>query len=126
MRRGDGEVDHRLHLRVGDELGDRESPASGDLGGDGGRPVGVEVGDRDDAHAVQTREGVEVLPGDDSQPDYADSVRLAHSRPLSMMVRTLSSWRTSRLCPGVATKMRPLPHSRVHTAGEVTGRCHGW
>jgi hypothetical protein len=41
------------------------------------------------------------------------------------MARTLASSRTPTRSPGVLTKIRPRPHCRVQTAGEVTGRCHG-
>ena len=96
--------------------------AAGRLLGTGG----VEVGDRGDADAGDAGEGGEVLTRDDPEPDDAYAVRAAHSIPLSTMVRTFGSARTSGECPGVATKMRPSPQWRVHTAGDVTGRCHGW
>ena len=51
--------------------------------------------------------------------------RLAQSRPRSISVRTFRSPRTPTSWPGVATKIRPFPHRRVQTAGEVTGRCQG-
>src|SRR5690606_26303861 len=105
---------------------DRQRAASVESLGHGNGAGQVQVGGRGDSHAGVVAERLEVLRGDDSESDYSDTVRLAHSIPLSMIVRTLSSRSTSGLCPGVATKMRPAPHSRVQTAGEVIGRCHGW
>ena len=41
-----------------------------------------------------------------------------------MMRRTDGSWTISIRWPGVETTMRPSPHCRVQTAGNVTGRLH--
>ncbi len=130
MRGGDRQVEHDVDLGVGDELVDGEG-ADALLGGDGGRPCGVEVRDGDEPHGrvLPRREPLEraqVRAGDRPDAHDADPQRLAHRMPLSMMVRTFGSFTTSRLCPGVDTKTRPSPHWRVHTAGQVTGRCHGW
>src|SRR5690606_26032567 len=111
---------------ISNELVDGQRAASVVLIRDGLRPGDVEVGGGDDAHIGVIPERLQVLRRDDAESDYSDTVRLAHSIPLSMMVRTLVSRRTGRLCPGVATKTRPSPHCRVQTAGDVTGRCHGW
>src|SRR5690606_22756412 len=126
VRGRDGEVQHGLHVRVGDEPIQRQGTASVEPIGDRAGAGGVEIRRRGDPHAGMGSERREVLRGDDAESDYSDTVRLAHSIPLSMIRRTFASRSTSRLCPGVATKMRPAPHSRVHTAGDTIGRCHGW
>ena len=54
-----------------------------------------------------------------------DPQRLAHSRPRSVSVRTSGWSRSSSLWPIVETKTLPLPHWRVHTAGQVTCSRHG-
>lgn len=56
---------------------------------------------------------------------WRDQSRAAQSRPRSMIVRTCGCRNVPRSWPGVATKTRPSPHCRVHTAGEVTSRCQG-
>src|SRR4249920_2592044 len=68
--------------------------------------------------------GVEVLPGDRAATDHPDPDRPAHISPRSMTVWTVGCARTSRLWPGVQTKIRPLPQRRVQMAGEVISRCH--
>ncbi len=125
VRGGDGEVEDELDLGVGDELVDGEG-AQAPLLGDGLRAGLVEIGDGDRAHRVEPFERGQVGAGDRSEADDADPQRLAHRMPLSMMVRTFGSASTPMSWPGVATKIRPWPHRRVHTAGQVTGRCHGW
>src|SRR5690606_14778851 len=86
---------------------------------------GVEVGDDGQREPGQPLEAVEVLPRDVAAADEPDPHRLAHSRPRLMIVLTWGSRSTSTRWPGVLTKILPLPHSRVQTAGEVTSRCQG-
>src|SRR5699024_8425467 len=126
VRGGDSEVQHGVDGGIREELVDREGAAAGHLLCPGGSTSAIQIRRGDDAHVGMLGERLEVLSRDDADPDYSDTVRLAHSIPLSMMVRTLTSRRMTGPCPGVATKMRPWPQRRVHTAGVTAGRCHGW
>jgi hypothetical protein len=106
---GDRQVEHRVDLGVGEELLDSEHAHAVLLSDLRGALV-IEIGDRDEAQSGKGREVREILLADLADSDHSDIQRDAHSRPLSMMVVTLVSWRTSTRCPGVETKMRPAPH----------------
>src|SRR5699024_4859964 len=105
------------------------------LVGDALGGFGRHVADRGELQVGQAGEPLQVLPGDGTAADHPDPGRTIHaassepraahsnSRMTSRLTSGTSS--TSTLWPGVVTKMRPCPHWRVHTAGEVTGRCHG-
>ena len=95
VRGRDGEVQHRLDLGIGEELGCRHRPAAGDAFSDALRAGTVEVGDRHDAHPARLEQGVEIRARNDPESDDAYRVRAAHSIPLSMMVRTFWSASTS-------------------------------
>ncbi len=91
-----GQVQYQVHVGVGQQLVDRQR-ADALLLGDGCRSSRVQVGDGDQLHRVEPRKGIEILGRNGAAPDHADPQRLAHSMPLSMMVRTLLSCNTSRL-----------------------------
>ena len=91
---------------------------------------GDRVGDTDQAQVRQPRQTRQVLRGDvaaahQRHRQRGRAHRLAHSSPRLTRVLTCGTSSTSTRCPGVQTKIRPAPHCRVQTAGEVTGRCHG-